>query len=73
MIYAERLSLEEERTLSVEMIQKLYEVTALDMQPAPLRVGSASRLPGKGITATRVKTRRPNLKSTRTMEGSWTR
>lgn len=33
MAYAERFA-EEERTLSVEMIQKLHEVTALDMQPA---------------------------------------
>ena len=39
MAYAERFA-EEKRTLSVEMIQKLHEVTALDMQPA-LRVGSA--------------------------------
>ena len=39
MAYAERFA-EEERTLSVEMIQKLYEVTALDMQPA-LRVSPA--------------------------------
>ena len=54
MAYAERFA-EEERTLSVEMIQKLHEVTALDMQPA-LRgrfrpYGYQAR-----VTATRVKT-----------------
>ena len=53
MAYAERFA-EEERTLSVEMIQKLHEVTALDMQPA-LRgrfrpYGYQAR-----VTATRVK------------------
>ena len=57
MAYAERFA-EEERTLSVEMIQKLHEVTALDMQPA-LRgrfrpYGYQAR-----ITATRVKTADP--------------
>lgn len=57
MAYAERFA-EEERTLSVEMIQKLHEVTALDMQPA-LRgrfrpYGFQAR-----ITATRVKTADP--------------
>ena len=57
MAYAERFA-EEERTLSVEMIQKLHEVTALDMQPA-LRgrfrpYGYQAR-----VTATRVKTADP--------------
>lgn len=57
MAYAERFA-EEERTLSVDMIQKLHEVTALDMQPA-LRgrfrpYGYQAR-----ITATRVKTADP--------------
>lgn len=70
MAYAERFA-EEERTLSVEMIQKLHEVTALDMQPA-LRgrfrpYGYQAR-----ITATRVKTA-THLKSTRTWKRSWTR
>lgn len=57
MAYAERFA-EEKRTLSVEMIQKLHEVTALDMQPA-LRgrfrpYGYQAR-----VTATRVKTADP--------------
>lgn len=57
MAYAERFA-EEKRPLSVEVIQKLHEVTALDMQPA-LRgrfrpYGYMAR-----ITATRVKTADP--------------
>lgn len=57
MAYAERFA-EEKRPLSVEVIQKLHEVTALDMQPV-LRgrfrpYGYMAR-----ITATRVKTADP--------------